>query len=306
MSADGLESRLESFENRVVGRSLGESSWKLYRNWITRFEAWMESEGINAPGIGDMEAFDNFLADESRTSYPWDNGVGRPAPPSYAYRTRIIAASAVKMWVRREYNNRIPENPNDICIGEPEPFDPTYLDFDTIDQTIEDARDDCASDDCSVALRLSYDAILRASELVRVQRQDIDLDNGTLYVRASKGSQNTEVGLSPETLDAVKGLMEEYPDREYLFKNNVGGQLNADTWAGHVRDYHIDAGSHAFGRHSPILHRLEAPEGFLDMDESADVFGQVFRRARHSSASMTAKYARIVGIDVPEWAGAGD
>lgn len=302
MSVSDLGERLDTFEQRVVGRSISDQTWPMYRNWIQRFEAWLEREEITNPGIEDMEAFDNFLADESRTAYPWENGQGRPAPPSYAYRTRIVSASAIKMWVRRQYDKMIPEGPNNICIGEPEPFDPTYLDFDTIHKTIAEAPDACASDDCAPALQLSYDAILRASELVRIRRKDVDFDNGTVYVRASKGSENAEIGVSPETLDMLADHIENYPDRNRLFKNNVGGKLTASTWASHVKDHHVEAGSHAFGRHSSIFHRLEAPDQFHDMDPSGDVFGQVFRRARHRNASTTNKYARIVGIDVPEWA----
>lgn len=283
---------LTQFKNRVVGRSISEDSWSEYERWIMRFEAWMKSRGITDPNIGDLEAWDGFLADDTQPTYMWDNGQGRPAPESYAYQTRITAVSAAMKWVRREYGRRIPESPDEICIGEPDAFDPTYIDPAEIDNTFATASQDCAPDGCETALRLSYDAILRASELVRVTRDDVDLDAGTVYVRASKGSQNTSVGLADATVSALDAHMANHPERERLFHNSYGRPWTARAWAVHVLRNHCEDGSHAFGRHSPILHRLEGGQDF----------GEVYRRARHSNPSMTVRYAKEVGVDVPEWA----
>lgn len=287
-----LDQRIDQFEQRVVGRSVSDTSWPVYRGWIQKFEAWIQQEGIQDPDIGDMEAFDNFLADESRTAYPWDNGQGRPAPAAYAYSSRRTAISAVKKWVRREYGRRIPETPADIVIGEPEPFDPTYLSPEAVDRTFREATDACNVDGCEAALRLSYDAIMRASELVRVRQADVDLDAGEVYVRATKGSQNMTVGLADPTVEALRDHMSGIGDRERVFWNSYGRAWRPSAWATHVLRHHCEDGSHAFGRHTPILHRLEGGQPF----------GEVYRRARHHSPSMTARYAREVGISVPEWA----
>ena len=284
---------LSQFKQRVVGRSISENSWPEYKRWITRFEQWLSMQSISDPNIGDLEAFDGFLADESRTGYPWVNARSGQPPAAYAYRSRVTAVSAAKKWVRRHYTRRIPETPGDICIGAPEPFDPTYLSPQTIDDTFASAGSDCDIDGCEAALRLSYDAILRASELVAVERDDIDLDAGTVYVRATKGSQNLEVGLAEPTVDALTQHVAAYPQREYPFWNSYGRSWRASAWVMHVLRNHCDAGSHAFGRHSPILHRLEAGQDF----------GEVYRRARHQNPTTTIAYARIAGVDVPEWAG---
>lgn len=283
---------LSQFKQRVVGRSISEASWPEYKRWITRFEQWMQMESVSDPNIGDVEAFDGFLADESRTAYPWANTRGGAVPAAYAYRSRITAVSAAKKWVRREYSRRIPEAPADICIGDPEPFDPTYLPPERVDSIFEGAQGACDIDGCEAALRLSYDAILRASELTRVRRVDVDLGDGTVYVQASKGSQNTEVGLSDPTVAALDAHIAQYPDRNRLFRNSYDRAWKPSAWAMHVLRHHCDEGSHAFGRHSPIMHRLEGGQDF----------SEVFRRARHQNPSMTIKYARVVGVDVPDWA----
>ena len=303
MSAGTMDGRIDAFRERVGGRSVSEGTFKDYQRWIRRFEMWCASMGVDEPGIADVEDFDSFLADESRTEYPWENVRGRPAPDAYSYRSRINAASAVKLWITREYNTRLPETPSDICIGEPAPFDPTYLPPQEVTETVTAAEEACTVDGCEAALRLSYDAVMRASEVVSVTRDDIDLDAGTVYVRATKGSQNAEVGIDRQTADALEAFMQRYPDRDRLFRNAYGRAWQASAWATHVQRKHASAGSHAFGRHSPVMHRLEGADVAIMDAPFTDDFGDVFRRARHSNPSMTVKYARVVGVDIPEWAG---
>jgi hypothetical protein len=250
-----------------------------------------------------MEDFDSYLADAAVSDYPWKNARGRKAPDEYSYQSRIAAASAVKLWITREYDRRLPESPSDICIGKPAPFDPTYLSPQDVCQPVYSASEDCRIDGCEVALRLSYDAVLRASELVKIRREDVDLGAGTVYVRATKGSQNAEIGIDKQTADAVEAHMDRYPDRERLFRNTYDRAWQPTAWAAHVIRRHAQAGSHAFGRHSPVMHRLENAEvDIMDAGFDSD-FGDVFRRARHSNPSMTVRYARVVGVSIPDWAG---
>lgn len=303
MSAGNLDQRLDTFRQRVVGRSISEATFTDYERWIRRFEAWLEQENRQAQGIAELEDFDELLADSSRTGYPWANGRGRPVPGAYAYRSRINAISAAKKWIRREYNVRVPETPSDICIGSAQPFDPTYIPPDDINDILNSAHS-CGAEGCEAALRLSYDAILRASELVRVKAEDVDLSAGTVYVRASKGSGNAEVGIDDRTQQALAQFMSAHPNRERLFRNSYGRAWRPAAWSVHVLRHHCDDGSHALGRHTPIMNRLEgADPPFMAGDYSNEDFGSVYRRARHRNPTMTTKYARIIGIDVPGWAG---
>jgi integrase len=207
------------------------------------------------------------------------------------------------MWVRREYGVRIPETPDEICYGEPDPFDPVYMDPETVQQAIASARDDCDLHGCGVALRLSYDAVMRASELVQVRRRDIDISSATVYVQATKGSQNADVGLDRATVDRLERFLDPEDAGGPLFENSYGRPWSATAWASHVLRNHVPEGSHAFGRHAPVMHRLEgADPGFMDASFETEDFGDVFRRARHTNPGQTAEYARVVGVSVPEWA----
>lgn len=301
MSGSNLDGRLETFRQRVVGRSISEGTFTDYEKWIRRFEAWLDGTGRSVTGITELEDYDQFLADESRTSYPWDNGRGRPAPPAYAYRSRTNAISAAKKWVRREYNITVPETPGDICIGSPKAFDPTYLTPDEVDAVIAQAGN-CGADGCEVALRLAYDAILRVSELVRVERDDIDTSQGTLYVKATKGSQNATIGLDERTRKAVAQYCAAHPQRDRLFRNSYGNGWRPNSLAKHIQREHTEAGAHAIGRHTPIMHRLESADPpFVRGDYTSEDFGDVYQRARHNQPSMTSQYAKAVGVNVPSW-----
>lgn len=284
------EEDMETFRQRVVGRSIGEDTFEAYQLWIRRFEQWYDGD---EPSLRDLEDFDTMLEDPSRATYPWHNDVGRPAPSSYSFSSRNQAISAIKMWVRRQYDTNIPEQPGDIVIGEEADFDPSYLSGEQVEEIIDTAPQSCNCSGCQAALALSYDAILRASELVRVRVSDVSLENRDVYVNATKKSRNSTVTISPYTAS----LIEEYLGNSdhstgKLFRNTYGDTWTKGAWSTHVLEYHCQEGSHAFGRHTPILHMLQAGSSF----------GDVYRRARHKNPATTARYARYVDVDVPSWA----
>lgn len=282
---------MERFRARVVGRSIGEDTFTAYRLWIERFEGWYDG---SEPSLRDLEDFDTMLEDPTQSHYPWDNAVGRPAPSSYSYSSRNQAISAIKKWVRRHYDVNIPEQPGDIVRGEEEVFRPTYLSRERVREIIESATTSCSCDGCAAALALSYDAVLRASELVKVEVGDVDFDTREVDVRATKGSRDSQIRVSADTIEEIRAY---YNAADHssgrLFRNTYGDVWNKGSWATHVSRKHVDEGSHAFGRHTPILHQLEA----------GVEFGDVYRRARHKNPSTTARYARHVDVDVPSWAG---
>jgi len=161
-----------------------------------------------------------------------------------------------------------------------------------VEDAINTAHDDCNCTGCEAALRVTYDGILRAAELTGIRRDDLDLQNGTLDVRAVKGSMNTTISLDPATVDALDRHIRENGVGDVVFTNTYGNGWKPSSWCSHFRNFHHEAGAHSFGRHSPIVHRLQCGEDF----------GDVYRRARHSHPQMTTRYARVVGVDIPDWA----
>ena len=280
---------MEQFRERVVGRSISEDTFTAYKLWIERFEMWYNGD---SPSLRDLEDFDTMLEDESQTAYPWQNAVGRPVPDSYSFSSRNQALSAVKKWVRRHYNVDIPEQPGDIARGGEGSFSPTYLARERVRDIIEGAGPSCACDGCEAALALSYDAVLRASELVQLSVDDVNFETREIAVSATKGSRDMEIRVSEDTMERV---IDYYTSADHssgkLFRNTYGDPWNKGSWATHVLRKHVPEGSHAFGRHTPILHQLEA----------GVEFGEVYRRARHKNPATTARYARYVDTGVPAW-----
>jgi len=291
MSAITEEEKFE-FKERVVGRSISEDTFDAYWLWIKRFERWTDAE----PSLPILEDFDSFLDSERRTDYPWTNATGRPAPDSYSHSSRTQAISALVMWARRQYGINVPEQPDDIVRGEPEPFSPTYLTREDVSETMEAAADDCNCYGCRAALAVSYDAILRASELVILSVDDLSLESQELAVTAKKGSRDSTLTLGDRTADILRDYLDNREsDSDRLFTNTYGGDWTKQAWSDHFRLQHHEAGSHSWGRHTPILHMLQ----------SGSSFGDVYRRARHQNPSTTAKYARYVDAEVPSWASNG-
>jgi integrase len=291
MSAITEEEKFE-FKERVVGRSISEDTFDAYWLWIKRFERWTDAE----PSLPILEDFDSFLDSERRTDYPWTNATGRPAPDSYSHSSRTQAISALVMWARRQYGINVPEQPDDIVRGEPEPFSPTYLTREDVSETMEAAADGCNCYGCRAALAVSYDAILRASELVILSVDDLSLESQELAVTAKKGSRDSTLTLGDRTTDILRDYLDNREsDSDRLFTNTYGGDWTKQAWSDHFRLQHHEAGSHSWGRHTPILHMLQ----------SGSSFGDVYRRARHQNPSTTAKYARYVDAEVPSWASGG-
>jgi integrase len=291
MSAITEEEKFE-FKERVVGRSISEDTFDAYWLWIKRFERWTDAE----PSLPILEDFDSFLDSERRTDYPWTNATGRPAPDSYSHSSRTQAISALVMWARRQYGINVPEQPDDIVRGEPEPFSPTYLTREDVSETMEAAADGCNCYGCRAALAVSYDAILRASELVILSVDDLSLESQELAVTAKKGSRDSTLTLGDRTADILRDYLDNREsDSDRLFTNTYGGDWTKQAWSDHFRLQHHEAGSHSWGRHTPILHMLQ----------SGSSFGDVYRRARHQNPSTTAKYARYVDAEVPSWASGG-
>lgn len=287
------EEDMETFRRRVVGRSIGEDTFTAYKLWIERFEAWFQSRPAQEPSLRDLEDFDSMLEDPDHDLYLWENAVGRPAPAQYSYSSRNQAISAIKKWIRRQYGVNIPEKSSDIVLGEEDPFDPTYLSRERVREVIDTADTACNNGGCAAALALSYDAILRASELAYLSVEDISLSDGDVAVTAMKKSRDSTISLSDDTVQKVEAYLT-HSDHSMgkLFRNANGSPWDKSSWATHVRQYHVEEGSHAWGRHTPILHMFQA----------GNEFGEVYRRARHKSPSTTARYARYVDVDVPEWA----
>lgn len=280
---------VDEFVEEHGGRLVSEDTMGKYGRWIRRFESWRPKE----PDEEVLRQWDSFLSDEDRADYPWKNARGRGAPQSYSFQSRVVSLSAVKLWLAHEHDIHIETEVQNIAEGEPAPFEPRTLSGSEIESVIRRAPLDCENDDCQTALRVGYDAIMRGAELADARVEDFDRGEGSLYVRAKKGSEPTTVELSDEAARALRNHVAARSGREYLFHNAYDNPWQPSSWNQHFRRKHHEDGFHCFGRHSPITNRLT----------SGEEFGQVYMRARHSNPTTTLKYVNYVGGDAPDWVG---
>lgn len=276
----------DEFQKRVRDREVNsDQTIHLYDNWVRRFESWRPGE---EPDEAMLRDFDSFLQDSERPGYPWESRRGRPAPDEYAFQTRVVALSGVKLWLKHQYDISIETEVQNIAAGEPEPFDPTVLDPGEVNRVIQQADVACDNPDCRAAISVGYDAILRGAELVDARLEDFDSGEGSLYVRAKKGSEPATIQLGSRAATDLRNHASTYPDRDLLFTNAYDNKLKPQVWNNHFREKHHTAGFHSFARHSPINNRLTQGESFED----------VFLRARHTNARTTLKYVSYIGMDV--------
>jgi len=141
-----------------------------------------------------------------------------------------------------------------------------------------------------VALELLYGAGLRVSELVGLDRSDLDLDTGEIRVRGGKGGKERRCPVGPPARDAVAAYVAAAPhplgDAAPLLLGPSGRRLSERTvrravhaWAARV---FRDASPHTL-RHSFATHLLE---GGMDLRLIQTLLG-------HESLSTTQKYTHL-------------
>jgi len=141
-----------------------------------------------------------------------------------------------------------------------------------------------------VAMELLYGAGLRVSEVVALDRSDLDLAGGEVRVRAGKGGKERRCPIGPPAVEAVAAYVEAAPhpsgDAAPLLLGPSGRRLSERTvrravHAGAARVFR-DASPHTL-RHSFATHLLE---GGMDLRLIQTLLG-------HESLSTTQKYTHL-------------
>jgi len=270
----------KEFQERIEGRR-DPGTIKMYTYWIKRYLSWTEDRVPES-----ILDFDRALYD-GKEKFEWLKG----RTYKYSRNSRLVAMSAVKiylMWGVGVPLSDLPKVKGNV-LGTKSDFRPkTY----TLEE-IEAIQQSACNEQCLAMLKLGYDAIMRAAEIVRVRKEDFK-DN-FLYVHAAKGSYSRWIELAPETMEALQPVFERRPN--YLFFNYLGKggkPYRAHSWSVHFLRSHKmknKGGWHAYARHSPITHLLN----------KGVPFEQVWYRARHKNPEITAQYLNIVGREIPQW-----
>lgn len=108
-------------------------------------------------------------------------------------------------------------------------------------------------------IRVLYGCGLRISEAVKLKKDDVDLKNGTFFIKKTKFNKQRIIPIANSLLQRCREYYKEVvmknPDNEYFFPSPYGGHLNTGTVYGWFRDIFWRAGISHTGK-GPRLHDL--------------------------------------------------
>ncbi len=139
-------------------------------------------------------------------------------------------------------------------------------------------------------LETFYSTGIRLSELVGLNREDLDLSSGLLKVRG-KGKKERIVPIGSKAIEAIGNYLLDRSDHRFnspLFENRLGRRLTTRAVAGIVSRYVREAGLQArisphTLRHSFATHLLD---GGVDLRAIQEMLG-------HASLSTTQRYTHL-------------
>ncbi len=187
-------------------------------------------------------------------------------------------------WLQRE--RIIRENPMDLIDAPriPEP-PPKYLSYDELEAVREAAAGHLLRETLVETL---YSSGVRVSELVALDRRDLNLTQKRATVREGKGGKSRVVPISTRASRLLQRLLDERTDTDpWVFRSNFDRRMSISSVQWHIRKLGEQAGlmfkltPHQL-RHSLAAHLLNAA---MPLDQIQLILG-------HSSVQTTQRYAR--------------
>lgn len=195
--------KVGKFKRRISSRKWNPKTVDQYVLWAERLEEWTDPEDFESYQ-GVMFDFDTYLADLPEDP-PWDGS--KRKGEGFSYSSRIQALSAVKLYLQLMYGARLDRDVDEFVSGEEPEFEPEWYTKEETEKIFEETRG-CKYPHCHAMTKLGYDCILRCAELVQVCREDVDLSERVLEIRAVKRSIPREVQFSGETAELLEPVLE--------------------------------------------------------------------------------------------------
>jgi integrase/recombinase XerD len=290
---DRLDGWIEEFLSFAeFEKGLSRNSIESYRRDLALFRRFCERQKLD-PGAVTAEDITSYLEALRTGQAP----AARPYQPSSVARM-LVSVRGLYRFLARE--DRIETDPT-TRIGTPrKPRSiPKAISVEEIERLLEQPGQDLLGSRDRAILETLYGGGLRISELVGLDVDDVDLDQGTLLVRAGKGSKARRVPVGR----AARAAVGDYVTRSRpelvrrvtraaggaaLFLNARGGRLSRQgCWKvlkGHARAANLQAkvSPHTL-RHSFATHMLDAG---ADIRVVQELLG-------HASISTTQVYTLV-------------
>jgi type 1 fimbriae regulatory protein FimB/type 1 fimbriae regulatory protein FimE len=136
----------------------------------------------------------------------------------------------------------------------------------------------------------------RASELVELKRNAVNLERHTLHVTRKKGGVDTVHALDGYEVRTLRQLFRESPGNPYMFVSEQGTRFTRAGFQRLVERAGVDAGFD-FPTHP---HQLRHACGFLLANEGRNAF-EIQQYMGHTSLEMTRKYCALSEGRFKDW-----
>jgi integrase/recombinase XerD len=289
-----LARQMQAFLDHVtVERGLSPNTLAAYRRDLARYGRFCATRGIERADDVDDAAVRAFVAWMSSSTHPGPNGEPEPYRTSSVARTLAAVRSFHRFLVREGDLDR---DPTSAASRPKVPRTlPRPLPVDDVARLVESpAGEEPAALRDRAMLETMYGAGLRVSELVGLDVDDVDLDEGSVRV-TGKGSKQREVPLGRMASEAVAAYvtrgrprLASGSSRGALFLNTRGGRLTRQAFWQMLKRQAERAGirrrvtPHTL-RHSYATHLLE---GGADVRVVQELLG-------HASVATTQIYTLV-------------
>lgn len=286
-----------AFLEWTVTIGLSEQTARIRHHALDRFIRWCDEHGIDRP----QEVTRPILQRYQRHLYHYRKADG--APLSFSTQAnRLYPLVAFFKWLARE--NHILTNPaSDLDL----PKQPRQLPKHLLSVAQVEAIINQPDIETPMGLRgraileTLYSTGIRRAELTHLKLYDIDLERGSLMVRAGKGGKDRLVPIGERAcawvrkyLTEVRPLLITEPDHGYLFVTDYGAVFEKNRLSDMVQKYVRHAGfksgaCHLF-RHAMATHMLE---NGADIRYIQTILG-------HSELSTTQIYTQVSIVKLKE------
>jgi integrase/recombinase XerD len=248
-------------------RGLSQNTVAAYRRDLGAWRSYCTTAGIDAAAVTEDDVTDYLERLRAGIS-----PAGKAFAPSSVARMLVAVRSLYRFLVNEGYVDADPT----AAVGTPRKprTVPKAIGVDEVERLVEIPADDLLGRRDRAILEALYGAGLRISELVALDVDDVDLDEGVVVVRAGKGAKGRRVPLGRAARKAVGGyLVRTRPElaarapggrtQMALFLNARGGRLSRQgCWKilkGHARGAGLGrrVSPHTL-RHSFATHMLDA------------------------------------------------
>lgn len=274
---------LKQFLNRLDGLNKSQHTITSYKTDINFYFRYIQQEGLDALGV-DLQTLEGYSVYLKYATY----GKGK----KYSENTIVRRITSVRLFYEYLYKrNIITKNPAlDLELPEKlEGLDPSFMKQDQVKQLIQATQGETHEGRDALILKVFVTTGLRLSELVALDKEDIE---GTiLTVKKGKGNKSRKVFLTDALAEEIQDykMIDTSPNKA-LFISQKGNRISSTAIQRLVKKYMSKIGLDLdkFSTHS-LRHSFAS----IMLEKGADIVS-IQQSLGHSSLETTQRYVHAL------------